>query len=238
MGNCKFIKMLLVGAVWFSISYYFNSEIHAESRENNINDRATQIIQHAYYYVDEIEYEVPENQKDDFINESLTVDIPYNIENEPLTNIENTAERQPYANVCIAGNEFDGTRTSSGFTLGKSGTRVINKTNKPITETSELSSTATVSGTITGSGGFDWKVIEATVGFEIGGSYSWTTSQATSITVDPGYWGWIDYGAHSETWKGNFYYLTESCNQSNKRYITVKGPKYKAKLAKTEKYPY
>ena len=217
MENCRFIKMLLVGTVCSSLFFYFNSEVHAESTENN--DMATQTIQHAYYYVDGIEYEVPKNQINDFINGSLTVDLPYDIENESLTNKESTPEGQPCANVCIAGN-------------------VINKTNKPITETSELSSTATVSGTITGSGGFDWKVIEATVGFEIGGSYSWTTSQATTITVDPGYWGWIDYGAHTETWKGNYYHLTESCNQSNKRYITVKGPKYKAKLAKTEKYPY
>ena len=238
MENCRFIKMLLVGTVCSSLFFYFNSEVHAESTENNIDDMATQTIQHAYYYVDGIEYEVPKNQINDFINGSLTVDLPYDIENESLINKESTPEGQPCANVCIAGNAFDGTRTSRGFTLGKSGTRVINKTNKPITETSELSSTATVSGTITGSGGFDWKVIEATVGFEIGGSYSWTTSQATTITVDPGYWGWIDYGAHTETWKGNYYHLTESCNQSNKRYITVKGPKYKAKLAKTEKYPY
>ena len=182
----------------------------------------------------------------DLVSGESIVNLPYDPKQEQsIEELTGKPKKEPKnkdidqnAYACVAGYEFAGTRQSTGFQLGKSGYRVINDTRNNITEVSSLGSDATISGKVTGSGGWKWGVIEAEVGFEIGGSYTWTTSQSTSITVVPGDWGWIDYGTISETWTGNYYYLTSSCGKTGVISLSVKGPKYKSKLARTEVYPY
>ncbi|MBP2799626.1 hypothetical protein J8366_23185 [Escherichia coli] len=58
------------------------------------------------------------------------------------------------------------------------------------------------------------------------------------VTVRPGYWGWIDYGAYTETWEGDYYYVTSTCNIKDNAKIKVMGPKYKAKMARSEPFSY
>ncbi|MED1781849.1 hypothetical protein P4V43_08420 [Brevibacillus fortis] len=121
---------------------------------------------------------------------------------------------------------FNAKRTASGFKVGDSGSRVINQTSKDLSETSNLSSSTTISGKVSGAGKWSWGVIVAQAGFEIGGSVTSTVEESTTITVRAGEWGWIDYGAYTETWEGDYYYETPTCKiQDNKR-IKAIGPKY------------
>ncbi|WLR43832.1 hypothetical protein LC087_06840 [Bacillus carboniphilus] len=205
----------------------------------NSNQTETENIQNAYYYVDGVEYEIPKEEFSNLLDEDNIVELPVESTVEKEEKI-NPKDGPLKANACVAGYEFDGSRKSSGFKKASngSGSRVINKSKNNLTEVSQLSGTTTVSGSVSGSTKVSWGVIKGEVGFNIGGSQSWTKSQSTSITVRPGDWGWIDYGVIAETWKGNYYYLSSSCSKQSSKYITVSGPKYKTKLAKTEKYPY
>jgi hypothetical protein len=234
------LMMKVISTVALSSTLFFSGGMKSHAESTSLEK-----IQGAYYYVNGVEYKVPEDQISNFVDGNKITKLPYDpIQSTPTTTkdlkFNNTKRSKIGTNIvqCIEGYEFDASRYSAGFQLGKSGDRVINQTTRDLTEVSELSSSTTISGSVSGSGTWNWGVIEAEVGFEIGGSYTWSTSQSTTITVPPGYWGWIDYGTQSETWKGYYYYLTGSCSQSGKTYLTVKGPKYKAKLAKTERYPY
>ncbi|CQR48026.1 hypothetical protein BN1058_02368 [Paraliobacillus sp. PM-2] len=195
-------------------------------------------VQNAYYYIGGQEYEVPKEDIDSFINQDDDFVIPQDSNKPEIKEGKFSQNIEPRGNACYPGDRFDGSRTSAGFQKGRSGSRVINDTSNTLEEVSKLSSNTTISGYVSGSGSWGWGPIEATAGFEIGGSKTWYTSQSTKIKVQPGDWGWIDYGTHSETWKGYYYYLSGDCYQHNKNYLTVKGPKYKAKLARTERYPY
>ncbi|NRR21423.1 hypothetical protein [Brevibacillus sp. MS2.2] len=194
-------------------------------------------IQGGYYYIDGIEYKVPNSEIYNFVNENRITNLPYVTSNTSTTSYRGDARKVRPTAGCDQGEwVFTAKRTASGFKLGDSGTRVINKTSRDLTETSKLSSSTTISGKVTGSGKWNWGVIEATAGFEIGGSITWTTEESTTITVGPGEWGWIDYGAYTETWEGDHYYVTPTCKIQDKKRIKVIGPKHKAKLARTEKF--
>ncbi|MDC3413342.1 hypothetical protein NC797_10425 [Aquibacillus sp. 3ASR75-11] len=137
-------------------------------------------VQGAYYYVDGVRYEVPKEEYGNYFSDDSITRLPY----DPVGKKDKLDYPQK-AYACAAGEEFAGTKTSSGFQLGKSGTRIINDTQDPVTKTSQLSSSTTISGKVTGEGGWDWGVIEANVGFEIGGSKTWYISDSTEITVRP-----------------------------------------------------
>lgn len=223
----------VISTVTLCATILFTGGLTSHATSKIKDSKEIENIQGAYYYVDDVRYEVPKEELGNFVSGKDTVNLPYDPKNEPNTN-----QIVPFGEACVAGYEFAGTRRSSGFKLGKSGDRVINKTSQNLTQVSSLSSSTTISGSVSGSGSWSWGPINATAGFNIGGSYTWTTAQSTSITVSPGDWGWIDYGTHSETWAGDYYYLTGTCYRSGLTYLTVNGPKYKAVLAKTERYPY
>ncbi|MFS0553525.1 hypothetical protein [Brevibacillus sp. 179-C9.3 HS] len=207
--------------------------IHA----NAISNPNTSNIQAGYYYINGMEYQVPNSEIYNFVNENRITNLPHDTSNISTSSNKGDARKVKPTAGCDQGEwVFTAKRTASGFKLGDSGTRVINKTSKDLTETSKLSSSTTISGKVTGSGKWNWGVIEATAGFEIGGSVTWTTEESTTITVSPGEWGWIDYGAYTETWEGDHYYVTPTCKIQDKKRIKVIGPKYKAKLARTEKF--
>jgi hypothetical protein len=247
MKKFKPINLVISGALFSTLLFSGGMSTYASTDSLKGNDNK-QEIQGAYYYIDGVEYEIPAKDLEAYASGNANVDLPYDPQKvskgkKKIKQIGKTKNKVggnigTLGYACVPGYEFDGSRSSAGFQLGKSGARVINDTSNPLYETSQLGSDATVSGKVTGSGTWDWGPIEATAGFEIGGSYTWKTSESTKIEVDPGDWGWIDYGTHSETWKGYYYYLTSTCGQSGKTWLSVKGPKYKAKLARTEHYPY
>lgn len=220
-------------------SLFLTAGVTAQAEISTKNEVSNETIQGAYYYIDGIEYEVPSEEVSDFSKGTLNTPLP----NEPLSletpNRSTLSSDEPErAYACSAGYEYAGSRYSAGFKLGRSGIRVINDTSHDLKEVSELEKSATVSGTLSVSSGVSWGVIEGEVGFDMSASQTWTTSQSTTVTVAPGYWGWIDYGSHAETWKGSYYYLTTNCAKSNAKNVTAQGPRYKAKLAKTARYPY
>ncbi|WP_068776029.1 hypothetical protein [Paenibacillus sp. FJAT-26967] len=139
----------------------------------------------------------------------------------------------PSGNACEPGYSYtDTTKTGSYvFKLAEAGSRYINKTGSNITFTSTIGTAKTISGEGSASGAFDWKVIEAEVGFKISGSYTWTTSEGISVTVRPQYQGWIDYGTSNDYWSGYYTYVRSDCTEGNSFFLKVNGPRYKATVA-------
>lgn len=220
-------------------SLFLTTGVAVQAEESAESELSTETIQGAYYYIDGVEYEVPTEEVEAFADATLSSDLPEeSLQSEVTENIPSRTNGPQRAYACHAGYEYSASRSSAGFKLGRAGTRVINQTSHALTEVSELEKSATVSGTLSVTSGVSWGVIEGEVGFDMSASQTWTTAQSTSITVSPGYWGWIDYGSHTETWKGSYYYLSSTCSKSGSKNVTSQGPKYKAKLAKTAKYPY
>ncbi|WP_232696731.1 hypothetical protein [Brevibacillus daliensis] len=227
MEKIKKIKLFsLATATIIGSSLVTSGELTA----NASSDTNTDNIQGAYYYIDGVEYEVPTEEITNFVSKDNVTNLPHDY------SMDSVSQNITPTTACDPTWVFSGKRTDSGFQLGKSGTKVINKTKDNLTEVSSLSTDTSVTGKVTGKSGVNWGVIKGEVGFEIGGSVTWKTHESTSITVRPGDWGWIDYGAHTETCKGEYYYVTNTCKIQDNVNIEVKGPKYKAKLAKTEKY--
>ena len=214
-------------------------------------------IQKASYYVDGVEYVIPESQYDNLVSNDEITELPYDptdegvsdesIKNSILNSKKNKLEINKNnmkkgigtdAVACVPGEEYDAYKQSSGFKKGKSGTRVINTSKYKVTQKSSVGSSVTISGTFKGSSKVDWKIINGELGFEASASYAWTDSQSLQVTVDPGDWGWIDYGTISEKWYGQYYMLTSSCKRTNSENVTTDGPKYRAQLVKATKYPY
>ncbi|TPG83602.1 hypothetical protein EEL32_17735 [Brevibacillus laterosporus] len=235
MGKNKNTKLFsLVTATIIGSSLVTSSGLTA----NASSDTNTDNIQGAYYYIDGVEYEVPKEEIANFVSIDKVTNLPHDSSKDSvLSKKDGTLDPNitpRYA--CDPEWVFSAKRTTSGFQLGDSGSRVINKTQDNITETSMLSTDTSVSGKVTGKSKVNWGVIEGEVGFEIGGTVTWKTQESTTITVRPGYWGWIDYGAYTETWEGEYYYVSPTCTIKDNTDIKVKGPKYKSKLAKTEKF--
>jgi len=214
-------------------SILFSNGLKTDAASNSLDSNSVENIKGASYYVDGVQFDVPKEELLNFVSDNTITNLPY----EPIY-IDDTisSEIQPYANACVAGYEWNAKKTSGGFQLAKSGDRVINQTTKPLTQTSSVGSESSVHGSINGSGEFKLGIVESTAGFEVGGSHTWINSQSTTITVDPGYYGWIDYGSLVETWAGPYYYLNGNCSKTGQFNITAKGPKHKATLAKTAKY--
>lgn len=223
--NFKLFSLFTATIITSSLVTFSGVHANASSDMNSSN------IQAAYYYINGVEYEVPKDQIANFVSNNTVTDLPNNSSSSKSQSIAPNA-----ACNMDTGWVFSGKRTASGFKLGDSGTRVINKTQDNITETSLLSKDTQVNGKVSGKSKVNWGVIEGEVGFEIGGSITWKTQESTTITVRPGYWGWIDYGAYTETWEGDYYYLTSTCKIQDKTAIKVVGPKYKAKMARSEKF--
>lgn len=237
--SAKLKTINVLSSLTLLAAVFLTTSVTAAAEKPAKDEVSSEVIQGAYYYVDGVEYEVPAEEVSDFSEGTLTTDLtndPSNTEESGETSYKIEDPQRAYA--CYSGYEYDASKYSSGFKLGKSGTRVINQTGHALTEVSELESSATVSGTLSVTSGVSWGVIEGKVGFDMSASQTWTTSQSTSITVSPGYWGWIDYGSHTETWKGSYYYLSSTCTKSGVKSVTSQGPRYKAKLAKTARYPY
>lgn len=203
------------------------------ANNNSMDSNPVENIKFAHYYVDGVQYDVPKEELLNFVSDNAITNLPHVPSN---VSVETSSEAVPFANACVAGYEWAARKTAGGFQLAKSGTRVINQTSNKMTETSYVGTESTIQGSINGSGKFNVKVIEATAGFEIGSSQKWTNSQSTMITVNPGDYGWIDYGSMVETWSGSYYYLNGNCTKTGAFNVLAKGPKVKAKLGKTAKY--
>ncbi len=216
----------------------------AESNDSNFSQEGK--VEKAIYFVDGVTYDIPEEQYSNFFNENGITELPYdpalNPEEENESKLKSNNKNKKgfgtYAYACVAGDEYSATRSSAAFKLGKSGHRVINKTSSNLTQTSKLDSSFTISGKLSITAGVSTAVVKKEIGIDVTVGNTWTTGEATKVTVRPGDWGWIDYGSHYETWKGSYYYLSGTCTKSNIRSLTSEGPKYKAIVAKSAKYPY
>ncbi|WP_085522258.1 hypothetical protein [Tuberibacillus sp. Marseille-P3662] len=239
MKKGKVFKVLSTAAL--SASFLLGGGLSVSAAEDD-----SEKIQAITYFVDGEAKQLPQDKWEDFLNR----DKPVNVGKQDATNLRplgksstlqlsKTAESPSKDYACYAGYEYAGTKQDDYFESegnDAKGSVVINQTSDPLTETSQLSTTATVSGKVNASGSYNMGVIEAQVGFEIGATKSWYVSQSTTITVQPGDKGWIEYGTMSEDWAGYYYYLTSNCDQPQKQWISADGPKYKAKLAKTANY--
>lgn len=229
MKKTKLLSLVSATAIGTSLVAFGGINANANS------DTIPSNIQGAYYYINGIEYEVPKSQIINFISNDTVTELPTN----PPEKLNSQKSQKVAPRAGCSGEEgwvFDAKRTASGFKLGNSGSRVINDTPDPLTEVSLLSTDTQVNGKLSGKSKVNWGVIEGEVGFEIGGSVTWKTQESTTITVRPGYWGWIDYGAYTETWEGDYYYVTSTCNIKDSAKIKVMGPKYKAKMARSEPF--
>lgn len=144
---------------------------------------------------------------------------------------------RPSGDQCFEGYSFDGRPlVQYKFKLGREGTHYINRTSENVPWTSTITETATISGEVNGEGKWSaWGAIEAKVGFKIGGSYSWTTTESSVITVKPGNEGWNDYGTINDVWTGYHVYVNYDCTTRDGKYISVDGPRYKTVIGRERK---
>ncbi|MVP02083.1 hypothetical protein [Paenibacillus lutrae] len=170
---------------------------------------------------------------------SLTKNLPPTATNVTIMESTSRVDKKvsskiaPSGNACEPGYSYtDTTKTGSYvFKLAEAGSRYINRTGSNITFTSTIGTAKTISGEGSAKGEFDWKVIEAEVGFKISGSYTWTTSEGISVTVRPQYQGWIDYGTSNDYWSGYYTYVRSDCTEGSSFFLKVNGPRYKATVA-------
>lgn len=187
------------------------------------------------YYVDGKSIEIPKEDITEFLDESTEYVLPH----EQNVTEDATVEPvfSPFAYACIPGYEYDGRRLEAKFENKKSGDRFGNTTSRDIVRVSSIGTSATIFGGATSEGAFTWGPINAKVGFNINGSYTWNDSESLTITIPPNRMGWMDYGSYQEKWTGTYYYLTSSCSQTNKVGVTPKGPRYKMNIARESSLP-
>ncbi len=157
------------------------------------------------------------------------------VESAPINTVNNGGI-SPLGNQCMEGAVFQNASQIGSYQFKKKGTdgdgtRYINKTGSNISFTSTFSTSFTMGGEINGEAKWGWGPIEAKAGFKISGSYTWSTSEASTVTVRPHYQGWNEYGTLNDTWTGYYAYLNTDCTTSNGVYITATGPRQKAVVA-------
>lgn len=164
---------------------------------------------------------------------SLAAASGHNVKGEGVVQ---QAGPQPDVYTCYPAWQFaiNTTEQSNVFTLQVDGTHVVNDTQSPETVYSTITGTYSTSGTTSGSLAAGWGPIDATVGYSAQQTVTWSSSEETAITVEPGYTGWNEYGnAHNE-WYGQYYYLTSSCTETNSEWITVQSPHYSEIISITQ----
>jgi hypothetical protein len=154
----------------------------------------------------------------------------------PISAMPNTSG-SPQLRSCTPGWQFSISSQPENqvFINVERGSTVINLTNNPETYTSSISEDVTTSSTATGTLGGGWGPIDASVGYSADVSQTWTVSESTTITIDPGYEGWNDYGVLRNEWYGDYYYLQSDCTY-NSEWIYVYSPRYKAIESHTQVY--
>ena len=137
--------------------------------------------------------------------------------------------------VCPAGWAYDSaTRTHyHQFQNVVTGTRYDNHTLDNISYTSTFSGTHSKSASVSGSIEGGWGPINATVGYSADTSFSWTSSEAVTVTVRPKYEGWNDYGVSRDVWSGTYQYTNSTCGTSSAHNVTVYTPRYKTVSAQS-----
>lgn len=143
---------------------------------------------------------------------------------------------QPEVQTCYTTWQFASAtkQASDVFTDQVDGIRYWNQTQNAITVTSTFSGSVTYSASASATLGGGWGPINATVGYNADTSVTWTASEAETITINPGYVGWNEYGNARDQWYGDYYYVTSSCTITDSQWITVNSPRFSEVVAKTQ----
>ncbi|WP_438433247.1 hypothetical protein [Gorillibacterium sp. sgz500922] len=142
----------------------------------------------------------------------------------------------PYATQCVEGWAYRNVTPNyiNSFVLGSSGTRYWNsrRSGGVVTMTSTITDSKTLSGSIEASGKFNIMVVETTVKLSSTLSKTWTSSDSTTVPVNPGYEGWNDYGTNFSSYSGYSVYVNADCTEQYGTTVTIKGKTYDEIIAR------
>ncbi|WP_186673884.1 hypothetical protein [Sporosarcina sp. BP05] len=222
------MKKLFFVLLALCLSFSTGGNVFASATEDSEGEAVS-----AYYIKNGEKIYIPKEDFVELFNQNSVYELPgdTSVEKNQGTTIT------PYANVCVPGYEYDARLMSGAFENHHSGTRQANKTSGPIGWTSTVTKGFDINPSVSATGGFDWKVIEAEVGFNISATWSWQTSEAVQVSIPVNRMGWNDFGSYREQWTGTHYYLTGSCGKSNQVTVTPKGSKYKLNVARESAIP-
>lgn len=223
------MKKLFFVLAALCLSFSTGENVFASATDNSEGEA----VSAHYINKDGEKINIPKEDLDELLDQNSVYELPGD------TSVEKNQETTitPQGNVCVAGYEYDSRLMSGAFENHNSGTRQGNKTSKPIKYTSTVTSGFSITPTVSATGGFDWKVIEAKVGFNISATWDWQKSESTEIEIAVNKMGWNDFGSFREKWTGTYYYLTGSCGMTNKVTVTPKGTKYKLNIARESAIP-